>query len=185
VDKARAHQLPQWLALGERCMGWAMHRLGDSDAGLSLQLQGMKRWYDTGATLHLTHCEIVITDCYLQDGQTTAARAHLDAARMHRESHGELYLSAEIDRLEALLLQQEQAAAETVEEYLAKSLNTARRQGARLLELRAATTFARVLAEKNERHRAVHLLAPVYGWFTEGFDAADLLDAKAMLNKLG
>ena len=185
MDTAREHHLPQWLALGERCMGWAMHRLGDLEAGLNLQRQGVRRWYDTGAMIHTTHCEVMLTDTFLRDGQTVAARAHLDVARAHRAGYGEDYLSAEIDRLEGLLLHYEQAPVEIVAEYLVNSLNTARRQGARLLELRTATTFARVLAEKDDCHSAVDLLAPVYGWFSEGFDTADLKEAKALLDELG
>jgi predicted ATPase len=162
-----------------------MHQLGNFDAGLNLQLQGMSRWTDTGARLHLTHCEVHLVESLLREGQIAEARAHLDAARAHCESYGEAYLAAEIDRLEGLLLRHEQAAAAIVEEYLTKSLNTARRQGAHLLELRTATTFSRMLAEKDERRRAVDLLAPIYGWFTEGFETADLKDARTLLNELG
>jgi predicted ATPase len=120
MDTAREHHLPQWLALGERCMGWAMHRLGDFEAGLNLQQQGVRRWYDTGAMLHTTDCEVSLVESLLRDGMTAAARAHLGVARAHRTSYGEDYLSAEIDRLEGLLLQYEQAPAEIVEEYLVK-----------------------------------------------------------------
>ena len=48
--------MPQWLALGERCKGWAIHQLGDFEGGLNLLRQGVRRWYETGATLHTTHC---------------------------------------------------------------------------------------------------------------------------------
>jgi predicted ATPase len=185
MDTAREHHLPQWLALGERCMGWAMHHLGDLETGLNLQRQGVRRWYDTGAMIHTTHCEVMLTDTFLREGQTAAARAHLDVARAHRAGYGEDYLSAEIDRLEGLLLHYERAPAEIVAEYLVNSLSTARRQGAHLLELRTATTFARALAEKDECHSAAGLLAPVYGWFSEGFDTADLKEAKALLDELG
>jgi predicted ATPase len=61
---------------------------------------------------------------------------------------------------------------------------TARGQQARWLELRAATSLARPWAEQGERRKAHDLLAPVYGWFTEGFDTADLKDAKALLDAL-
>jgi hypothetical protein len=181
---AQEHHLPQWLALGERCMGWAMHQLGEIETGMKLQLQGVKRWNDTGAVLHTTHCEIALAESFLREGQTKRARAHLDAARAHREIYGENYLSGEIDRMEGLLLRHEQASSWVIEECLTKSLSTTRRQGARLFELRTATTFARVLADKNEHRRAVDLLAPVYGWFTEGFETADLKDAKALLDEL-
>ncbi len=185
IDTARQHHLPQWLALGERSLGWAMHRRGNFAAGLSLQLQGVRRWTDTGATLHLTHCEAILADSFIRQGQAAEARVHLDAARLHCAGYGEDYLAAEIDRLQALLLYDEKAPADSVDECLIRSLNTARRQGARLFELRTATTFARVLAERGEQRRAVDLLAPVYGWFTEGFDTADLKGAKLLLNELG
>src|SRR5215472_3455084 len=53
---AHEHNMSQWIALGERCKGWAMHRVGYYQAGLSLLVQGINRWNDTGAKLHTTHC---------------------------------------------------------------------------------------------------------------------------------
>ena len=68
--------------------------------------------------------------------------------------------------------------------WLHRALDTASSQQAKSLELRAATSLARLLAEQDERQKAYNLLAPVYGWFTEGFDTADLKDAKALLDEL-
>jgi hypothetical protein len=76
------------------------------------------------------------------EGDGAAARSHLSAARAHCMSYGENYLAAEMDRLEALLLQCEGAPTEVVEECLAKALDTARPQGTRLFELRSATALA-------------------------------------------
>ena len=135
IETARDHDLPQWLALGERCMGWAMHRRGEFAAGLNLQRQGVRRWNETGATLHTTDCEVMLAESFLREGRAAEARAHLTAARAHCARYGEVYLAAEIERLESLLLRCEQAAPEIVEEYLVKSLHIARRQGARLFEL--------------------------------------------------
>ena len=160
-----------------------MQQLGDFATGLNLQRLGVRRWYETGATLHATHYEI-LAESLLCHGQTAAARTHLSAARTHRESYGEDYLAAEIDRVEASLLKSEQAPAETVEQCLANSLSTARQQEARLLELRAATSLARLWGEQGRRSEARELLAPVSGWFTEGFDTADLKEAKAQLESL-
>jgi class 3 adenylate cyclase/predicted ATPase len=184
LEAAREHHLPQWLANGERCMGWAMHRLGNFDDGMSLLLQGAKRWSDTGAKLHTTHYEVALAECFLREGRIAEARAHLNAAREHCTNYAEAYLAAEIDRLESLLLQREQTAPEIIEEYLVKSLNTASKQGARLYELRTATTLASMLADRNDRRGAMDTLAPVFGWFTEGFDTSDLREAKALLEKL-
>ena len=165
-------------------MGWAEHRLGKFTAGLNLQLQGVRRWNETGATLHTTHCEVMLAESFLREGRAAEARAHLTAARAHCANYGEAYLAAEIERLEGLLLRSEQAAPKIVEEYLVKSLQIARQQGARLFELRTAATFGRVLADRGERRQAVDLLAPVYSWFTEGFDTTDLKEAKALLEEL-
>jgi class 3 adenylate cyclase len=184
LSTAGEHHLPQWLALGERCMGWAIHQLGDREAGLNLQKQGVKRWKDTGATLHTSHCEVMLVQSFLLESLTTQARAHLDVARAHRASYSENYLAAEIERLEALLLHSEQAAPEQIEGYLVSAFSIARKQEAHLLELRAATTLARILAERGKRHKAIDLLAPVFNWFTEGFDTPDLKEAKALLNEL-
>src|SRR5450631_4187700 len=183
IEMAREHRLPQWLALGERCKGWAIHQLGDFEGGLNLMRQGVKRWYETGATLHTTHCEICLAESYLLQGDAAAARSHLSAARAHCTSYGEKYLVAEIDRLEALLLQSEGTPTEMVEECLAKALVVARQQGARLFELRSATALAQIIAEHNE-HKAVDILAPIYNWFTEGLGTSDLKEAKALLDRL-
>jgi hypothetical protein len=184
IEMAREHRLPQWLALGERCKGWAMCRLGDREAGLALQHEGVRRWYETGAKLHGTHCEIMLAESYLYEGQVAGAHGHLETARAHCASYGENYLAAEIDRLEALLLQREDASLELVREYLSSALSIARQQSARMLELRCTTTLARALVERGERREPHDLLAPVYAWFTEGFDTPDLKEAKALLDEL-
>ena len=183
IETAREHRMPQWLALGERCKGWAIHQLGDFEGGLNLLRQGVRRWYETGAALHTTHAEICLAESYLLQGDAAAARSHLSAARAHCTSYGEKYLAAEMDRLEALLLQCEGAPTEMVEECLAKALDMARQQGARLFELRSATALAQLMAEHNE-HKAVDILAPIYNWFTEGLGTSDLKEAKALLDRL-
>jgi predicted ATPase len=161
-----------------------MHRIGEFEEGLRLQQEGVQRWYETGAVLHTTHCEIILAESCLREGALAAARSHLAAAREHRARYGEEYLASEIERLEALLLKSEQAPPEIVEKCLVNSLKTARRQGAQLLELRAATSLARLWGEQGRRTEAHDLLAPVYGWFTEGFDTADLKEATAVLNEM-
>jgi class 3 adenylate cyclase len=184
IDTAREHRLPQWLALGERCKGWAIHRLGDFAAGLDLQQLGVRRWYETGAMLHATHCEIYLAESLLGQGQTEAARSHLAAACTHRDKYGEAYLDAEIDRVESSLLEREGVSAARIEQKLHNAMRVARIQGARLLELRAATSLARLWGEQTRRAEARELLAPLYGWFTEGFDTQDLKEAKTLLDEL-
>jgi tetratricopeptide (TPR) repeat protein len=170
MDLACEHRLPQWLAHGERCKGWAIHRLGDFDGGLKLQRQGVRRWYETGAALHTTHCEFSLAESYLLEGQAAVARSHLAAARTHLKGYGENHLAAELDRLEALSLQHEGAPTAIVQERLTSAIETARQAGVRLYELHSTTALARVLAEHDERHKAIDILAPIYKWFTEGLE---------------
>ena len=104
--------------------------------------------------------------------------------------NAEVTTEAKLDKLEALLAQSGESAAETagllaeVQKDFYTAMRIAAEQGAKLLELRAATSFARLWAEQGRRAEARDLLAPVYGWFTEGFDTADLKNAKALLDEL-
>jgi len=99
------------------------------------------------------------------------------------ERTGERWLVAELCRRKGqLLVRQGQAGA--AEELYRKSLSVAEEQGAKLWKLRAATSLARLWGEQRRRVQARDLLAPVYGWFTEGFDTADLKEAKALLDEL-
>ena len=98
------------------------------------------------------------------------------------QQHEERYWEAEIDRLRGVLLLRQtgtsQAEAGT---WLQRALDVARRQQAKSLELRAAMSLARLWQRQGKRGEARELLAPVYDWFTEGFDTADLQEAKALL----
>jgi len=93
---------------------------------------------------------------------------------------------AELHRLKgALLLQVTDASAAEAEVWFREALAVARRQDAKSLELRVATSLARLWQRGDKRREARDLLAPVYGWFTEGFETRDLQDAKALLEQLG
>jgi predicted ATPase len=92
---------------------------------------------------------------------------------------------AEVYRLRGeLLLQQSAAQQGEAEESLHQALTVARRQEAKSLELRSAMSLSRLWQQQGKRIEAYDLLAPIYGWFTEGFDTADLREAKALLEEL-
>jgi predicted ATPase len=98
---------------------------------------------------------------------------------------GERYYEAELHRLKGqLLLQSAVSDVARAETYFHQALTLARRQQAKSLELRAAMSLARLWQQQGKRQDAHDLLAPVYHWFTEGFDTADLQDAKALLAAL-
>ena len=101
------------------------------------------------------------------------------------DQYEERYWEAEIHRLKGELLLARSAANQVeAEACWHKALDVARRQGAKSLELRAAMSLARLWQRQGQRAAAYELLAPVYGWFTEGFDTADLQEAKALLEAL-
>jgi len=102
------------------------------------------------------------------------------------EQHEERLWEAEVHRLRGvLLLRQTGTPQEKAEACFLQALDVARRQQAKSLELRAAMSLARLWQQRGKRAEARELLAPVYGWFTEGFDTADLQEAKALLTELG
>src|SRR5262249_53012883 len=101
------------------------------------------------------------------------------------EQHDERWWEAEIYRLRGvLLLRQTETSQAEAETWLQRALDVARRQEAKSLELRAAMSLSRLWQPQRKRQEAYDLLAPIYGWFTEGFDTADLQEAKALLDTL-
>jgi predicted ATPase len=125
-----------------------------------------------------------LAESFIGLGQLEKARVHLVAGHAHRETHGEGVCAAELERVEAELLRAEGAPSQIVELQLNKAICTARSQGAWLFELRAATDLARLWRDEGRRAEAHALLAPIYGWFTEGFALPDLREAKALLDGL-
>ena len=117
------------------------------------------------------------------DGQFDEALAALDRGTETAASTGESHYRAELYRLRGAVLAETREAAEAAS-WFQQAIDTARSQQAKSLELRAATSLARLRVGQGQRAEARNLLAPVYGWFTEGFDTADLKDAKALLDEL-
>ena len=118
-----------------------------------------------------------------QAGRTTEGLALLEAGV---EQFEDGCFSPELIRLKGELMMQQDmpGAAESAEAHLRQALDGARKQGALSWELRAATSMARLWRDQGKRDEARDLLAPVYGWFTEGFHTHDLKEAKALLDAL-
>jgi predicted ATPase len=117
-------------------------------------------------------------------GQIEEASTLLDEALQIVERTGERWFAAELNRHKGQLLLR-QGHSEAAEELYRRALSIAREQEAKLWELRAAVSLARLRRDQNRRAEARDLLVPVYGWFTEGFDTPDLKEAKALLDELG
>jgi class 3 adenylate cyclase/predicted ATPase len=125
-----------------------------------------------------------LAEALAQHGEHREALAAVTEGREAQEESGCLRWKAELHRLEGVALCGLNRLEESQNAF-AEALSVARKQQAKSYELRAATSLARLWAEQGRRSEARELLAPVYGWFTEGFDTADLKAAKALLAELG
>jgi predicted ATPase len=131
------------------------------------------------------HFLVLLAQAQQSHGQVPQAEETLADALAWVRRTGERYYQAELlrNRGESLLARRTPDPT-TAERCLVEALETARQQQAKMWELRAAMSLARLWRDQGERAQARDLLAPVYGWFTEGFDIADLKDAKALLEAL-
>jgi len=140
---------------------------------------------ETGSVVWEPYFLGLLADAYVQDGQVGAGLATLDEALAAARGTGQRSVEAELYRLRAsLLLRQPGTPQAEAEAWFQRALDFARRQEARSLELRAAMSLSRLWHQQGKRREAHDLLADVYAWFTEGFDTADLRDAKALLEEL-
>jgi predicted ATPase len=132
-----------------------------------------------------TYFLMLLADAWLRLGRPDEAQSVLEEGFARAEATGEHFCTAELHRLRArACLARDARAVRGAEAALDTALAGARRQSSRIFELRAACDLARLWADRGERRNAHNLLAPVYGWFTEGFQTADLKDAKALLEEL-
>jgi predicted ATPase len=132
----------------------------------------------------------LLAEVYAHLGHTENGLQALAEAHTLVEQHEERWWEAEISRLRGvLLLQQTGTSQAEAEAWLQRALDVARRQEAKALELRAAMSLSRLWQQQGKQQGkqadARALLAPIYGWFTEGFDTADLQEAKTLLDTLG
>jgi predicted ATPase len=174
-----------FLAFGTVLQGWTLAKTGQSDAGIVQMCEGMAACRTTGAEADRPYFLALVAEAYGRGRRYNEGLAMLEEALALVEQSEERYWEAEIHRLKGELLLARSAETQVeAEACWYKALDVARRQEAKSLELRAAMSLARLWQQQGKRTEAHALLAPVYGWFTEGFDTADLQDAKALLEAL-
>ena len=184
IGLSREHHLLLWLAHATMSRGFALVGLGERAEGIAQLRAGLAAWGAMGARLMETQWLGVSAEVHVQARQFDEALAALDRAAEAAAATGECHYQAELYRVRGLVLAETGDATEAAA-WLRRAIDTARSQQAKSLELRAVTNLARLWAEQGERQKAHDLIAPVYDWFTEGFDTADLKDAKALLDELG
>jgi class 3 adenylate cyclase/predicted ATPase len=184
IAVATEQGFPYWGALGTVYRGWVKVKDGDVTEGISLLRSGSAAWRATGAEVYMPHYTALLAAAYEIAGQVDEAVTLLEDALQIAGRTGERWFSSELNRHKGqLLLRQGHSAA--AEELYRNALAIAREQEAKLWELRAAASLARLRRDQGYRAEACNLLAPVYGWFTEGFGTPDLKEAKALLEELG
>ena len=166
--------------------GWAQVAPGQDETGLAQIRRGLAALRATGAALRLPYYLALLAEACRHAGQGTVGLTLIADASAQAATTGEGWWQAELYRLKGELLVQEGGthAVREAEECVRLALTVARRQQAKSLELRAAMSLARLWQQQGQRTEAYELLAPIYGWFTEGFDTADLQEAKALLAAL-
>jgi class 3 adenylate cyclase/predicted ATPase len=173
-----------WGAAGTVYRGWVKVKNGDVAEGISLLRSGSSAYRATGAETAVPYFLALLARACKIAGQVQEAVTRLDDALQIVERTGERWFAAELNRHKGQLLLR-QGHTEAAEELYCKALSIAREQEAKLWQLRAAASLARLRRDQGRPAEARDLLAPVYGWFTEGFDTADLKEAKALLDELG
>jgi predicted ATPase len=186
VTLSTAQGFPQYMAMGTSLRGWALAMQGQGETGMAQVRQGIVALRTTGAALHVPYLCTVLADVSAHLGHTADGLQALAEAHTLVEQQEQRMWEAEVCRLRGvLLLRQTETPPAEAEPWLQRALDVARRQEAKALELRAAMSLARLWQQQGKPAEARELLAPMYGWFTEGFDTADLQEAMALLHELG
>ena len=175
---------PYWKAVGMLRQGWLL-ALGGKAADAVQVITSSLTANRPMATLDHPFFLSSLARAYAELGQLDDAWRSIDEALTLIETTKERWCEAEVNRIAGeIALKSTEPDTARAEKYLDRALAVARKQQAKSWELRAAMSMARLWRDQGKRDEARDLLAPVYGWFTEGFDTLDLREAKALLDEL-
>jgi len=183
VSLADEHGFSFHLAWGLIYRGWSMSSLRDSEEGYASIARGLSMHRATGFIVYTALALTLLAEACNRCGRTTEGLSYLVEAEQIIETTNDAFHEAELHRVRGDLLTAigDQVAAERSYQ---QAIAVAKRQSAKMFELRASTNLARLWRDQGKRNEARELLAPVYGWFTEGFDTRDLKEAKTLLEEL-
>jgi len=178
-----SEEAPAWLGLGNIMRGWCLGTIGEAAEHIPLLIEGLAILRAVGSNLLLPFFLTLLAELYGRSAQPGEGLDRLAEAATMIEVTNERWAEAEMHRLRGTLLlsMHERAAAE---DSFRLALTVAQQQTAKFWELRAATSLARLWRDQGKQTEARDLLAPIYGWFSEGFDTLDLKEAKALLDEL-
>jgi predicted ATPase len=176
---------PFWKAFGTAMQGYLFALTGNASDAVRAITTGITSLRSTGATLNEPRHLWFLAMAYAEVGQLDDAWRCIADAIEKVERSKEKWCEAEVHRIAGeIALKLRAPDTEKAEKHFECALGVARQQQAKSWELRAAMSMARLRRDQGKREEARDLLAPVYGWFTEGFDTLDLKEAKALLDEL-
>jgi len=183
------HGFSQLLAWATTLRGWAMVEQGSepgrSEEGIAQIQEGSVAFRATGAELMRPYFLCLLAEACMAPGRFDDGLSALAEALTAADEHKIRHYEAEMHRLKGeLLLKQSNSKASDAQSCFQRAIAVARKQRGKSLELRATMSLSRLLDKQGRRDEARAMLAEIYGWFTEGFDTADLKDAKALLDEL-
>jgi predicted ATPase len=183
ITLSNEHGFALWLAHGIFWQGWLLTEQGQKEEGITQMRQGLVAYQATGMRWLLTYVLALLAEALWKREQAEEGLAVLDEALAAVDKTGERYYEAELKRLRGELQLQSRVQNEA-EECFRQSIEIARRQSAKSLELRAVMSLSRLWQKQGKQEEARQMLTEIYGWFTEGFDTADLKEAKELLQEV-
>jgi class 3 adenylate cyclase/predicted ATPase len=175
---------PLWIG-GALCgLGTSIAELDSFDEGMARKREGIALFRATGAQTNMAYVTGESTELYRSRGRLDEAEQAVDEALALVERNLETFYAPELWRLKGEVTLARRADESSAEVLFERALAMARAERARSLELRAATSLARLALRRGERRKGFDLLAPIYEWFSEGFDTRDLQVARALLDRL-
>jgi predicted ATPase len=178
------HGLPLTRAIALVYFGWALGQVGDNAQGIRRVEEGLTAYYQLGARNNLTFAICLSAETYLMGKQYEKGMEQVNVALATSSEIGDRWCLPQINMIRARILQEIGSSADAAEACLRTAIDVSQSQSAKGFELRAAMSLARLWLSQGKPQQARELLAPVYGWFTEGFDTLDLKEAKALLEEL-
>jgi predicted ATPase len=186
ISLAKEQGFPYWIAHSSLLRGWALaQQAGQAQEGIEQLTQGLRAFRATGAELARPYWLSLLAEAHGPLGEPEAGLTVLRDALTLVDTTGARCYEVEVYRLKGeLLLPQNSDNQAEAESCFQHAIDIAQSQQAKSWELRTSTSLARLWQQQGKRQEAHDLLAPVYNWFTEGFDTADLQEAKALLDAL-
>jgi predicted ATPase len=181
IELSRKQEFSFRYTAGTVFRGWSQAQGGSAEEGIALMQRALADLNQAEQNYARTFYIALLAEAALTHGMDQEASRALDMAFDLVERTGERWWEAELHRLRGKSLTKANGRTQEAETCYQKALQIAREQGARSLELRAATSLAQLWFDQDKAQDARNLLAPVYDWFTEGFDTPDLKDARALL----